>query len=60
MHTYEVSAMLDKETLTSQGEFGCKPRLEDDAFFECLRRAKDCVEEEHVVECFEKVLELKK
>ncbi|MFP4608329.1 MAG: hypothetical protein ACOC55_02695 [Candidatus Natronoplasma sp.] len=47
--------MLDKETLTAQGEVS-HPRLEDEAFVECLQRAKDYVENDDLVECFEKVL----
>ncbi len=48
--------MLDKETLTNQRGPRGHPRLEDEAFVECLRRAKGYVENDDLVECFEKVL----
>ncbi|MEF8873564.1 MAG: hypothetical protein V5A88_02710 [Candidatus Thermoplasmatota archaeon] len=48
--------MLDKETLNNRKGPGGHPRLEDEAFVECLRRARDYVENDDLVECFEKVL----
>ncbi|MBS3817500.1 MAG: hypothetical protein KGY76_08070 [Candidatus Thermoplasmatota archaeon] len=52
--------MLDKETVTSQGIYEDEPELEDEAFFECLHRAREHIESEHLIECFDRVMEIKK
>ncbi len=49
--------MLDKETVTIQG--GTKPGLEEEAFFECLNRAKEQVENENLIRCFDRAMDIK-
>lgn len=49
--------MLDKETVTLQGK--AKPGVEEEAFLDCLKRARKQVEDEDLLTCFDRVLDIK-